>query len=670
MAAPRRDRKLAAIMAVDVVGYSRLVGLDEAGTLARVKAHRIELAEPLIAEHHGRMVKLTGDGALVEFASAVDAVECAVAIQNGMAEREAAEPEARRIRFRIGINIGDIVLEDGDIFGDGVNVAARLEGLAEPDGICIARNVYNQVKGKLDLAFAPMGEHRVKNIAEPITVYRVLPGPGARPPTRPAAITWALRGHRPAVIPAAILLALVAGAAAGWYALWQPSGMPPAGVAEIAGSGAAEAKPALPLPDKPSVAVLPFEDLSGDPKQERLAGGLTEDVITDLSRFRELFVIARNSTEVYKDKPTDVRQIARELGVHYVLEGSLQSDEEQVRITAQLVDASTGKHVWSERYDRPLEQIFAVQDEVTKMIVASIAGQHGIVARAGKETSRRKPPENLQVYDYYLLGMEAKHRFTKEDNKQAQGFFQKAIEQDPNFARAYVGLAYAYNLEIDMQFGDSWDQSMDDLLKTAQKAVALDPYDAEAHFLHGLYFQYLDDYERAVSGLDRALELNPNNADVLAHSIFLLKKAGQPERALDLVEQAVRLNPHHPDWYYGALREAYFYNRRFEDAIAATKKRLIPSPLEDPQVRAMSYAQLGFEEEAAQEARALLEAYPDYSAEKFLSGTGTYAREIERDLFLDSIEKAGLPLCATQEQLAKYPAIERLEQCEARRASG
>jgi adenylate cyclase len=296
MAAPRMDRKLAAIMAVDVVGYSRLVGLDEAGTLARVRAHRIELAEPLTAEYHGRVVKLTGDGALVEFASAVDAVECAVAIQNGMAEREAAEPEERRIRFRIGINIGDIVLEDGDIFGDGVNVAARLEGLAEPGGICIARNVYNQVKGKLDLAFEPMGEHKVKNIAEPITVYRVRPGPRGATRTRHADLASMLRGRRLAAIAAVVIALLAAGVVGAWYAFWQPAAAPPAAVAGIAGRGAAQAKPALPLPDKPSIAVLPFDNLSGEGRYERLAGGLTEDIITDLSRFRELFVIARNST--------------------------------------------------------------------------------------------------------------------------------------------------------------------------------------------------------------------------------------------------------------------------------------------------------------------------------------------------------------------------------------
>ena len=470
MAAPRVDRRLAAIMAVDVVGYSRLVGADEAGTLARVKAHRIDFAEPLISEHHGRIVKLTGDGALVEFASAVDAVECAVAIQNGMAAREAAEPEERRIRYRIGINIGDIVLEDGDIFGDGVNVAARLEGLAEPGSICIARNVYNQVKAKLDLGFEPMGEHRVKNIAEPIVAYRVLPGPGARPRTRAAAITWALRRHRPAAIGAAAVVLLMTGAGGAWYAFWRPSVPPPATIAEIAGSGGAQAKPALPLPDKPSIAVLPFDNLSGEVRYERLADGLTEDIITDLSRFRDLFVIARNSTFVYKDKPTDVRQVARELGVRYVLEGSLQAEGDRVRITAQLVDATTGNHLWSKRYDRPLDDVFAVQSEVTQTIVAQLGGLDSAIALAGRDLARRKPAESLEAYDYYLLGVETKERFTKEDLKKAQKLFQKAIEIDPNFARGYVGLTHTYDMEISLGFSEFHSRLNEKLIGIGEKS--------------------------------------------------------------------------------------------------------------------------------------------------------------------------------------------------------
>jgi adenylate cyclase len=660
MAAPRVDRRLAAIMAVDVVGYSRLIGADEAGTLARVKAHRIELAEPLIAEHHGRVVKLTGDGALVEFASAVDAVECAVAIQNGMAEREAAEPEERRIRYRIGINIGDIVLEDGDIFGDGVNVAARLEGLAEPGGICIARNVYNQVKGKLDLAFEPMGEHRVKNIAEPITVYRVLPGSGGTASIR-ALVAPVFRRRQLAA--AAVVVLLAAGATGAWYALWRSGPEPPA-------TAVAEAKPALPLPGKPSIAVLPFENLSGDPEHERLADGVTEDIITDLSRFRELFVIARNSTFVYKDKPADVRQIARELGVQYVLEGSLQADNDRVRITAQLIDATTGNHVWSERYDRPLDDVFAIQDEVTHTISASLAGVHGSVARAHREIARRKPPENLQAYEYYTLGMEHKHQFTEQDNKKARELFQGALQLDPNFARAYVGLAWTHNLDIDFGWTRSRQQSLVHWVAAARRAIAADPYDSEARTALGTYYQYLNDFPRAAAEIDRSLELNPNDADRLAQAAWYYTRGGQPERSLVLMERAVRLNPHHPDWYGAAWRETYFHNRRFEETIAVTKKRLYPDPIWDPLYRAMSYAQLGRDEEAAVEVKQVFVDQPDYSVEKWLNDTGTYAREGDLKLFLDSNQKAALPLCATEAQLAKYPDMKRLEQCEQQRASG
>jgi TolB-like protein/class 3 adenylate cyclase/tetratricopeptide (TPR) repeat protein len=665
MAAPRVDRRLAAIMAVDVVGYSRLIGEDEAGTLARVKAHRIELAEPLIAEHHGRVVKLTGDGALVEFGSAVDAVECAVVIQKGIAEREGAEPEERRIRYRIGINIGDIVLEGGDIFGDGVNVAARLEGLAEPGGVCIARNVYNQVKGKLDLAFEPMGEHMVKNIAEAITVYRVLPGPGARLPTTPAAITRALRRYWPAGIAAAGVLVLAAAMAGAWYTLWRPaSGPTPPVVAEAA------AKPALPLPDKPSIAVLPFENLSGDPRQERLTGGLTEDIITDLSRFRELFVIARNSTEVYKGKPTDVRQVARELGVQYVLEGSLQIDGDQVRVTAQLIDGTTGNHVWAERYDRPLDDLFAIQDEVTKKIAGSLGpGMGGVLTRAGRESARRKPPESLQAYDDYLLGIEHKHRFTPEDNKKAHELLTKATEIDPGFARAYVGLALADSVAIDNGWTTSRERSLDSMAKAARTAVALDPSDAQAHITLGIYYIYVGDLQKSLVEHEKALSLNPNDADGLAISAGDMTWFGRPEQAAELADRAIRLNPNYPDWYGWGRLLAYFYAGQYDRALAVTQSRLQPE-LWDYVFRPLIYAELGRTAETASAVSELLKSNADYSAEFWVSNVGAFARDVELNRFLDAHRKAGLPLCATEAQLAKYPDMKRLDQCEAQRASG
>jgi TolB-like protein/class 3 adenylate cyclase len=657
--APRVERKLAAIMAADVVGYSRLVGSDEAGTLARLKALRKELIEPLIADHHGRVVKLMGDGALVEFASAVDAVECAVAIQKGVAEREATLPEDRRIAFRIGINVGDIIVEDGDILGDGVNVAARLEGLAEPGGIYIARNVWNQVKGKLDLDFAPMGEHRVKNIAEPVTVYRVNLDATNRAVRRRS--LWMPDRWQAAAAAVVLLLALGSGGA--WYTLGRPRPAPE----PVTPAPAAQETPALPLPNKPSIAVLPFDNLSGEARYERLADGITEDIITDLSRFHELFVIARNSTFVYKNQPIDIRRVARELGVQYVLEGSLQSDGEQVRITAQLIDATAGNHVWSKRYDRPLDDVFAIQDEVTQTIASQLAGFHGVVARSRRETARRNSPTDLQAFDFYFLGLEQKHLFTKEGVSNSQELFRRALEIDPDYARAHYGLAQTYGMEADFGWRP-WQEAMNDWRDSISKAVALDPYDSGARSEFAFYYQRSGDMRNSLAQLDEALELNPNDADVLATAGFILPKVGQPERALELVKQATRLNPHYPEWYHAALRDAYFHNRRFEDTINVLRTRAHRSPMLDPLFLTMSYAQLGRESEMRASIDQLFEDQPDWSAEKYLSGPGNYAREEELQLFLDSIERAGLPLCAADAQLETYKDMKRLEQCERQRA--
>ena len=644
MAAPRVDRRLAAIMAVDVVGYSRLVGVDEAGTLARVKAHRVEFAEPLIAEHHGRVVKLTGDGALVEFASAVDAVECAVAIQNGMTEREAAESDERRILFRIGINIGDIVLEDGDIFGDGVNVAARLEGLAEPGGICIARNVYNQVKAKLDLGFEPMGEPRVKNIAEPVTVYRVLPGPGARAKTRPMAIARALRQHWPAAIAAAVLLLFVAGAGAGWYAFWRPG---------------------EPLPsDQPSIAVLPFDNFSGDAATGRLADGITEDIITDLARFADLEVIARNSTLPYKDKPVDVRQIGKDLNVRYVMEGSIQRQADRVRVTAQFIDAVTGAHVWSERWDRPAEDVFAVQTELAESVANRIGG-YGLIAGAGREIAKRKRPEDLTAYDRYLLGIEAKHRMTEQSEQEAIRLLQEALEIDPQFARAWTALSWAY--AISAGFASDETVLRQKVLDAARRALQLDPMDAEAHVALADAVGMKGDLAQADSEFERALQLNPNADIVLATYAGWASSFGAPEKGAEAAEKFIRVNPNYPIWATGGLSYAFFMAGRYEDCLQVLVQRPDDAMNAETFIRkAGSLAALSRAEEAKAVVAKALARFSDISVEGFASRPDFI--EHERQRLIETMRKAGFPPCAKAEEMAQFEKPVRLPECDAERA--
>jgi len=375
LATERVERRLTAILAADVAGYSRLMGADEEGTLAQLKAHRRALVDPKITEHRGRIVKTTGDGMLVEFASVVDALRCAVEIQRGMAERNAEVPQDRRIEFRVGIHQGDIIIEEGDILGDGVNVAARLEGLAESGGICVSGRVQEDAEGKLEIPFENAGEQQLKNISRPVRVYRVRLG-GVAPSSRPA----------------------------------------------------------LPLPDKPSIAVLPFQNMSGDPEQEYFADGIVDEIITALSRFRSIFVIARNSTFTYKGRPVDVKQVGRELGVRYVLEGGVRKAANRVRITAQLIDATTAAHLWVDRFDGSLENVFDLQDQVTASVVGQIAPK---LEQAEIERARRKPTESLDAYDFYLRGMASLRQWTKEGNDEAQRLFYKAIELDQDFSSAY-----------------------------------------------------------------------------------------------------------------------------------------------------------------------------------------------------------------------------------------
>src|SRR5438034_3154518 len=385
MAEERVERRLAAILAADVAGYSRLMGADEEGTLAALKELRRDLADPKIKEHRGRIVKTTGDGLLVEFASVVDAMRCAVEVQHEMAERNAGVPEERRIQFRMGINLGDIIKDGRDIYGDGVNVASRLEALAEPGGICVNRFVRDQVRDKLDFAFEDAGEQRVKNIARPLRVYRVRTG-------------------------------------------------------RVVGEAIITAQPPLALPDKPSVAVLPFTNMSGDPDQEFVSDGIAEDVITALSRYPSLFVIARNSCFTYKGRAVDVKQVGRELGVRYVLEGSVRKVGNRIRVTAQLIEAENGNHVWAERYDRDLADIFAVQDEISSAVTIGIAPA---ISDAEQQRAIRKPPESLDAWSAYQRGLWHLSEANQDDNGIAQSFFQRAIDLDPTFAGGYSGLALA-----------------------------------------------------------------------------------------------------------------------------------------------------------------------------------------------------------------------------------
>jgi len=443
-------RRLAAILAADVAGYSRLIGADESGTLQALKAIRAELIDPTIGAHRGRLVKTTGDGMLVEFGSVVDALRCATEVQAGMAERYGTVPMEKRIEFRIGLHQGDVVIEDNDIFGDAVNAAARLEGLAEPGGICVSARVRGDAAGKLDLAFEDMGQQELKNIARPVRVYRVR--------------------------------------------------------ADRVGEPIIAAQPSLALPDKPSIAVLPFTNMSADPDHEFFADGIAEDMITALSRYPSLFVIARNSSFTYKGRAVDVKQVGHELGVRYVLEGSVRKAGNRLRVTAQMAEAETGNHVWAERYDRDLADIFAVQDEITEAVTIAIAPA---IARAEQQRAMRKPPENLDAWAAYQRGMWHVSKFTLDDNSLAEHFFQQAIDLDPTFSGAYVGLAIAQSQATDFNRRGPG-ETMSSVETLARRAVALDGADAEARSLLSGILWHRGDYEGALAEVEQALATAPN----------------------------------------------------------------------------------------------------------------------------------------------------------------
>jgi TolB-like protein/class 3 adenylate cyclase/tetratricopeptide (TPR) repeat protein len=522
MAEERTQRRLAAILAADVVGYSRLMEQDEADTFDRLRAHRKELFEPEIAKHGGHIFKMMGDGLLAEFGSVVDAVECAAALQGEMAKRNDGLPDNRRIDVRIGVHVGDVIVEGGDLYGDGVNIAARLQAMAEPGETYVSQTVIDHVKNKVELKFENLGEQTVRNIAEPVRVYRI-----ARTGLVAKTVT-----HE------------------------------------------------LPLPTKPSIAVLPFENLSGDPEQEYFADGMVEEIITALSRMRWLFVIARNSSFTYKRRSVDVKQVGRELGVRYVLEGSVRKAGNRVRITGQLIDASTGAHLWADRFEGGLEDIFDLQDRVTANVVGTIRPK---LEKAEIERAKRKPTESLDAYDYFLRGVACVYRWNREANNEALPLLHRAIERDPDFATAYGMAAWCYVWRKVNGWMTDRAQETAEAIRLAQRAVELGKDDAGALCWGGMVVAYIGgDLDDGGALIEQSLVLDPNFAAAWSLSGWVKVWLCEPEAAIERVARAMRLSPLDPLAYnmQSAIAHAHFVAGRYDDAAAWAERAVRQQPLE------------------------------------------------------------------------------------------
>ena len=579
----RVARKLRAILSADVKGYSLLMADDEVHTIETLKKYR-QIMSDLVQQHSGRVVDNPGDNLLAEFSSAVDAVDCAVEVQKKLEKENARFVQDMRLQFRIGVNIGDVV-QDGDrIYGSGVNVAARIEGIADPGGVCISRNTYDHVKDKLELEFEYLGEHEVKNIEEPVRVYRVLLDSESHVPL----------------------------------------------VDEL-----------LELPEKPSIAVLPFDNMSGDPSQEYFSDGLTEQIINGLCKVSNLFVIARNSSFAYKGRSVDVKQVGKELGVRYVLEGSVQRAEDRVRITAQLIDLTTGYHLWSENFDRDLSDIFALQDEITLRIIENmqIKLTMGEQARlwAGMTT-------NIQAFDLVMRGLDAYWRTNEKDNKQAQKYFNQAIDIDNTYALAYAWLGYTHTSDIFYGWSKNPIESFGHAERCAEKALSLSDSCDHSHLLLAWTYMVKRQHNEAIKEAERAIELNPNGADAHASSAFIHCFADNAKVAIDMVKAAFRLNPVPNQYYYTVLGIAYRIEERYREAIEIAKKCLIGTPdnLQALLILAACYSSLDKIEEADKTSKQILRVNPNFLTENYVM-TLPYKNQDVANRYIDVLRKAGLP---------------------------
>jgi TolB-like protein/class 3 adenylate cyclase len=575
------ERKLVTILAADVVGYSALMEADEAGTFDRVRRRRKELFEPEIEKHHGRIFKLMGDGLLAEFGSVVDAVECAVTLQRGMAERNANVAESQRIEVRIGINLGEVIVEGDDRYGEGVNVAARLQQLADPGGICVSGKVSKEVEKKLAFDFEPMGEQRMKNIAEPVACYRVnlqpqslaQPGPSMPIPSR--------------------------------------------------------------LPNRAAIAVLPFTNMSSDQEQEYFADGLAEDLITDLSKVPGLLVISRHSAFAYKGKSIDIRQVAKDLGVRFVVEGSVRRAAARVRINVQLIEAEDGTHLWAERFDRDLADIFVLQDEVVGRVVSALAG-----LLPSARSARRQRATNLEAYDLLLRGRVLVTQ-SIESNRAARLLIERSIELDPGFADAHAWLAMSHFFGWS-HWGEAEEHHRMQALAAARQAVLLDPENADAHTILGYLLTFDGKSGEAAEELATALRINPNHADAWVFLGEMRAHEGRAVEGLDYLQKGLRLNPHPPGRYYWILGYVQYAAGRYEDAVE-TLRHESTHRTGSQRILAASLAQLGRMEEAKVEAAQFLSANPHFSVQHW-ARTQPFQNEEHRQHFVDGYLKAGLPM--------------------------
>ena len=629
-------RKLTAILSADAVGYSRLMAEDETATVTTIASYR-EIMASLVKQHRGRVVDSPGDNLLAEFSSVVDAVQCAVAVQSEFQTRNAELAENRRMEFRIGINLGDVIDEEDRIYGDGVNVAARLEALADPGGVCVSKTAFDQIETKLPLGYEYLGEQTVKNIPKPIGAYRVL--------MKPDAVGKVIgekrflgRISRRTAMAAIIVLVMVAGGLVSWNIyLHQSRRIEPATVEKMA----------FPLPEKPSIAVLPFSNMSGEHQQEYIADGITENIITALSKIPEMFVIARNSTFTYKGKPAKIKQVAEDLGVQYVLEGSLMSSGEQVRITAQLIDTTSGYHLWAEQYDRKMADFFDLIDEVTRKIVLSLQVE---LTEGERARIWHSATASFEAWGHMVSGYSLFQHNTKEDNLRAREKFEHAIKIDPEYSTAWTYLAWTHLHDAWLGWSESPDESINQAIELAKKSQTLDYSQADVHSLFSAISVEQKQYEKAIAEGERGIALSPNNSLSHVYLAWALHVAGRFEEAIEVQKRAMRLSPYYPTWYLSNLGESLTMAGHYEEAITVNQQLLERSLKEEDLFwaggayswLAIGYSMLGREKEARLYVAEGLKIDPDWSLE-MEQEVYSYKNPADLERQLEALRKAGLP---------------------------